>query len=184
MAKNDKDLKKAASETNRALRALRITAVLTRYLKKVGIHPILVGGAAVEFYTVGDYATQDIDLIAPHNEVLLNIMSDLGFKRKGRYFIHRPYKILIEFPSSTLQIGEKTTAIDVEGEIVSVISLEDLIIDRLEAAKWGGSKADFQNAILLLNQDPNKDEVRQKAKSADVLDTLKKAIQNGGKRKK
>lgn len=184
MAKSDKDLKKAASETNRALRALRIVAVLTHHLKKVGINPILVGGAAVEFYTAGGYATQDIDLIAPHDEDLLRVMSDLGFKREGRYFIHRPYKILIEFPSSRLQVGEKTTAIDVEGEIVSVISLEDLIIDRLEAAKWGGSKADFQNALILLNQNPNRNEVRQKAKSADVLDTLAKAIRSGVQRKK
>jgi len=43
------------------------SAIRTRYLDGesiLGIIPVVVGGAAVEFYTLGQYATMDIEEIS------------------------------------------------------------------------------------------------------------------------
>lgn len=44
-------------------KSLGVLAVLTEALKPMGIKPILVGGRALEFYTLGGYATKDMDLV-------------------------------------------------------------------------------------------------------------------------
>lgn len=46
-------------------RRLVVLGLLTRRLASRGVEPILVGGAALEFYTAGGYATGDIDLALP-----------------------------------------------------------------------------------------------------------------------
>ena len=59
-----KDILNALKKENDPLRkALRVIAVLTEDLEPEGIRPILVGGVALEFYTLGGYATKDIDLV-------------------------------------------------------------------------------------------------------------------------
>jgi len=50
-----------------------------------GIIPILVGGCAVEFYTLGSYATQDIDVVIPERREFDLALRALGFsKEKGQ----------------------------------------------------------------------------------------------------
>jgi hypothetical protein len=44
-------------------RRLGVVAILTEALKKYAIRPVIVGGFAVELWTMGKYATLDIDLI-------------------------------------------------------------------------------------------------------------------------
>lgn len=59
-----KDILNALKKENDPLRkALGVIAVLTEALEPEGIRPILVGGVALEFYTLGGYATKDIDLV-------------------------------------------------------------------------------------------------------------------------
>ena len=58
-------LAKASKIIDLAERHIRVAAVVTLALDGVGVHPILVGGGAVEFYTGGGYATGDIDMLAP-----------------------------------------------------------------------------------------------------------------------
>lgn len=62
---------------------------LTRQVKPYGLEPIVVGGHALEFYTLGDYATADIDLVCPERAIVGQILEQAGFHREGRHW-YRP----------------------------------------------------------------------------------------------
>ena len=143
-------LRQAATEKNRAKRGVQIAAVIAEALRQIGEDPILVGGAAVEFYTEGDYATQDIDMVAVGGPPLWKIMEELGFSRQGKDFIAKKLEIYIEFPSEVLGSSEQSDILDVEGIPLKIISLEDLIVDRLCSYKFWRSMTDGVAAMLLL----------------------------------
>ena len=76
-------------------RHLEIAAIVTEALQSVGVHPIVVGGAAVEFFTGGEYATGDLDLIAPEGRELAVVMSALGFEKRGKSWTHEAKSIFV-----------------------------------------------------------------------------------------
>ena len=77
-------LRKAAAEKNLALRGVKVAAVVAEALRQIGEDPVLVGGAAVEFYTEGGYATKDIDMVAVGGYPLREVMNELGFEKRGK----------------------------------------------------------------------------------------------------
>ncbi|MBO5906519.1 MAG: hypothetical protein J6Q84_08965, partial [Kiritimatiellae bacterium] len=71
------------------LRAIKLSGVITTLFKKRGIPLVVVGGSAVEFYTVGGYMSGDIDfcrrsLKAPSLRLIKEILEPLGGKCVGR----------------------------------------------------------------------------------------------------
>lgn len=152
---------------------MRIAAAIARALKGIDQEPILVGGAAVEFYTHGAYTTRDIDMVAPGGPKLIEVMNRLGFNRAGKDFIHKKLRIYIEFPSSHLDRGEKATVIEIDGVLLEIISIEDLIVDRLCAYKFWKSGIDGVNAMILMELgDDDRSSTERKAQLADVLDAM------------
>lgn len=69
-------------------RRLVVLGLLTRRLASRGVEPILVGGAALEFYTAGGYATGDIDLALPSGKDVDAAFADMGFRKEGRFWLH------------------------------------------------------------------------------------------------
>ena len=124
---------KAESEPRR--RRLLALGLLTQRLAKHGIEPILVGGAAVEFYTAGGYATADVDLAMTASEEVHEAFAALGFVREGRYWHHAELDLLFEAPAPASLPGEDAprTETDIDGLRIVVIGIEDLLIDRLRA---------------------------------------------------
>ena len=172
--KNLKDsLKIAAAEKNLAKRGIKIATIVAEALSSIGENPVLVGGAAVEFYTEGGYATKDIDMIAMGGPALWKVMEVLGFERHGKDFVHTKLKIYIEFPSDVLGEGEKSITIDVDGRALRIISIEDLIVDRLCAYKFWKSEADGVAALLLFEVERvDVARLKNRAEKEDVLDAL------------
>lgn len=71
------------------LRAIKLSGVITTLFKTRGIPLVVVGGSAVEFYTVGGYMSGDIDfcrrsLKAPSLRLIKEILEPLGGKCVGR----------------------------------------------------------------------------------------------------
>lgn len=166
-------LRKASGEKDLARRGVRVAAVIAEALRQIGEDPVLVGGAAVEFYTDGNYATKDIDMIATGGPSLWNVMKELGFKKRGKDFINEDLEIYIEFPSATLNPGEKSDQIDVEGIFLKIISLEDLIVDRLAAYKFWKSGIDGLNALFLLELGKSDmQRLRERAGAKEIQDAL------------
>jgi hypothetical protein len=120
-------------------RQITIAAIITEALEPVGITPIVVGGTAVEFYTVGQYATMDIDFVGVINEQMKMVLAELGFSKDGRYWRIPQTDVMIEFPSDVL-VGDMDRVQPVEFGMRKAyfIGVEDLILNRVQEAKhWG-----------------------------------------------
>lgn len=113
---------------------LLFMGLLTEALKPSGIKPIVVGGNAVEFYTLGGYATGDIDIVFPDNKIIDEVLAKWGFEKEGRHWFNSSLDIVIEAPGSSLN-GDlsKISEVKIKTFKVYIIGIEDLIIDRLNA---------------------------------------------------
>ena len=133
-------LLRAESEPRR--RRLLALGLLTRRLAKHGIEPILVGGAALEFYTAGGYARSTSVVALPTSREVDAAFVSLGFEREGRYWYHAELDMLFEALARAGLPGEDAprTQTDVGGLRIVVIGIEDLLIDRLRA--WVHWKSD------------------------------------------
>lgn len=123
-------------ESDLARRRLVALALVTDRLAEDGIEPILVGGAALELYTAGGYATGDVDLALPNLPEVDRAFAELGFRKQGRFWIREDLDLLFEAPAPAGLPGETAprTVLEVEGLRVVVIGIEDLLLDRLRAA--------------------------------------------------
>ena len=111
--------------------------------------PVLVGGAAVEILTGGAYTTGDLDFVGFVPPFVRDILEENGFKRSGRHWIHEVAEIFLEFPGEALDPKEKAIRYEAFGHDLVLISLEDLLVDRLGAWAHWKSGVDGANAFLL-----------------------------------
>lgn len=131
-----------AKEPDRMRRRLVALGALTACLEPLGIEPILVGGCALEVYTDGGYTTGDVDLALPSTPDVDAAFADLGFTKRGRFWIRPELDLLFEAPAPAGLPGETAprTELDVDGLRVVVLGVEDLLIDRLRG--WVHWKSD------------------------------------------
>ena len=131
-----------ASQPDRMRRRLVALGALTARLAPHGIEPILVGGCALEVYTDGGYTTGDVDLALASTPEVDRAFADLGFTKRGRFWIRPELDLLFEAPAPAGLPGETAprTELDVDGLRVVVLGVEDLLIDRLRG--WVHWKSD------------------------------------------
>lgn len=131
-----------AQEPDTLLKRARFVALLSREMeRRGGSTPIIVGGEAVELYTQGNYTSGYIDLKA--TQLLCIILEEHGFRHNGSgNYYHAGLDIYVDWLGPNFDIpGQEETAaraisIHLGGDDhVKVIGLEDLIVDRLNAAK-------------------------------------------------
>ncbi|MDT8365496.1 MAG: hypothetical protein RRA15_03280 [bacterium] len=131
----------------------RKTAALAEWLQNLyqarETPPVLVGGGAVELFTGGAYVTGDMDLVGTVPAAVGKVLSDVGFTRHGRHWIHEEGRIFFEFPSTSLSPSEKAEDRIFHGHRVLIVSPEDLLVDRLSAWSHWESELDGVNAYLL-----------------------------------
>jgi len=123
-------------------RRLVALGALTARLAPHKIEPILVGGCALEVYTDGGYSTADVDLALPVGPEVEAAFSDLGFTRRGRFWVRPELDLYFEAPAPAGLPGETAprTELEVDGLRIVVLGVEDLLIDRLRA--WVHWKSD------------------------------------------
>jgi hypothetical protein len=134
-------------------RQVAIAGIITKALAPVRITPIVVGGAAVQFYTFGQYATMDIDFVGIINDEMKNILSGLGFIREGRYWWIPDTDIMVEFPSDKLAGNlDKVQPVEYDGNEAYFIGIEDLILNRVqEAEHWKDlSSAEWAKNLMVI----------------------------------
>lgn len=67
--------------------------------------PIVVGGAALEIYTSGQYSFHDID-IKSHLSITMDILGQIGFENEGRSLMYsEEFDILLDWQGSSLEEG-------------------------------------------------------------------------------
>jgi hypothetical protein len=112
--------------------------------------PVLVGGAAVELLTGGGYTTGDLDFVGEVPDTVARKLSEAGFKRKGRHWIHQEGQVFLEFAGGSLEADEEVIALDVAGQRIRVLAPEAVLVDRLASWQFWGSTTDGVNAFLIL----------------------------------
>lgn len=142
MANFLEELDNLASEKDSVRKRARFVAIITKEMAKAGAaEPIIVGGEAVEIYTQGSYTSGDIDLKA--SELLCRLLEQAGFRNNGSgNFYHTGLDIYVDWLGPNFDIPGQEEVRDraltirlSDEEHVKVISIEDLIVDRLNAAK-------------------------------------------------
>lgn len=141
--------------------------------------PVLVGGAAVEILTGGAYTTGDFDFVGYVPASVRRILEASGFKRSGRHWIHEKAEIFLEFPGDALDPDERAVRREAFGYVLVLISVEDLLVDRLGAWAYWKSGVDGANALLLYRACRNEiddDRLTRRAREAGfdlALDALR-----------
>lgn len=163
-------------------RSLGVLAVLTEALKPMGIKPILVGGRALEFYTLGGYATKDMDLVVNGREQAKAVLEEMGFLRRfgERHWYHEELDLALEIPDEFL-VGsmDKLVTVEINGMEAFIIGVEDLVVDRLAAAKFWKSQVDAQWAAKLLAlhaEEIDLEYLKKAARQQRVDDVLTEAL--------
>ena len=110
---------------------------------------VLVGGAAQVIHTGCERLT-DIDMVGPITSDDEAALARAGFVREGRHWVYGPIdlEIAVEVPGDTLFGEEVPEMLDVGGVVVRVISVNDLMMDRLVQAT-DGTLVTWEEALSL-----------------------------------
>lgn len=128
-----------------------LTEHMEHYNPYNNIHakPIIVGGLSVEIYTQNNYTTRDIDIVSSSSIRLREDLKDMGFDKSSRVFVLDELELVIDVVDSELYGDyDKVLKLDLTEEngkkaYVYVISIEDIILDRLDGSEhesnryWG-----------------------------------------------
>lgn len=173
-------LRRASSPTERRL---YFAALLGKAADLPGDDIIIVGGSAIEFYTVGEYTSGDIDIVSDHNELLRGLLREWSFQREGRIWLNEEIGIVVDFvrPPYT---GDrtKTQEISTPYGAVRVAALEDLLVKRLASTKHWKRKEDYDHARLLAVHYGDQmdwgyiERLAKEYHAEDVLDFLRREI--------
>lgn len=162
-------------------RAMFVAFLTKEILKRGGMPPIIVGCEAVEIYTQGSYTTGDIDVLA-ELDILESVLSEWGFLKTGRLWLSKDLDIYIDWRGSDLE-GKEPEIVKITDDLqVSVIAVEDLIIDRLKSAKWWGDTDSLMWAKVLINIKRaigvlDYGYLKEEAKKQDIEGVLMKVIE-------
>ncbi|WP_340314359.1 hypothetical protein [Rhizorhabdus argentea] len=141
--------------------ALRLFAEVSDAMRKAGLSaPILVGGAAVELYSGSAIVTGDFDLVTARQEAFEEILQSNGFVRPSgpgmatRGWVHPALKLGFEIVSDRLLDGNadrsRVRLLDAgDGKHFAVISIEDLIADRMGQYASGTARDLLEQARTL-----------------------------------
>jgi len=113
---------------------------------------VVVGGLAAELHT-HSYRPTDIDLVGYRRRGYSQSLSGLGFQRKGRHWLYAfddGETLAVEVPGDRLGdfAVEPPLIVSLNPGEVAVISLNDLMMDRLIQAT-GGEPVAFDEAVRL-----------------------------------
>ncbi|MES2135797.1 MAG: hypothetical protein V4502_01890 [Pseudomonadota bacterium] len=150
--------------------ALRLFAQMSEGMATRGLpRPILVGGAAAEFWSTSALATGDFDICTPVQPELEEEMQRFGFVRPSgagaltRGWVHPELKLGFEVVANAPMDG-KVDAAHVrlvrpigESALFRIISVEDLIADRMGQYASGTARDRLDQARILLALHPDAD---------------------------
>lgn len=148
------EIARATRIENPAERALEIVAVIESVAAPLGIHPVVVGGMAVYFWTASEkFLTHDIDVVMETPDVLTRRLGELGFVRtaNGRHWTLPDTDIYLEAPSSRLDAKAAVMEIELtSGRTARVLSRVDILLDRLDEFQATGHEIPAQQAIFMI----------------------------------
>jgi excisionase family DNA binding protein len=169
-----------AGVTDIVERRLRLAALLAKGAVALGWSaPVVVGGAAVQYYTNGNYPTLDLDLVGA-SEPIGHVFESWGFLREGRHWYDSELAFAVEAPGGQLEDAERRRVVGVRvgGLEAYVLGMEDLIIDRLNACVHWKDAESCRWAKVMIVTAPELDVayLEQRAETELVLDKLREML--------
>lgn len=145
--------------------------------------PVLVGGGAVEIYSNSAIMTGDFDLSTARQDIFEQALRDEGFVRPSgpgmatRGWIHPDLKLGFEVVSDCLLDGNadrdriRLVGIGEDG-VVAVISVEDMIADRMGQYASGTARdmLDQAKALFRLYPDADRDYMERRIREETAGD--------------
>jgi predicted nucleotidyltransferase len=177
-------LDEAARLSDPVDRRVLLAAIIAERLKETGVMPVIVGGAAVEFYTAGGYSTVDIDIVAEPTETFAKVMTDLGFTKAGRFWSRPGLDEAVESPTGPLAgDAQRVTRVEIGELSAYVIGVEDLIVDRLNAYVHWRSEEDgrwTRRLIAACRNDLDLGYLRKRADEEQTAEALSRLLSEAG----
>lgn len=133
-------------------------AVICGSLEKEGLKVTLSGGACVQIYCDNEYVTDDLDFVVdfmwPENrKTIEKVMTDLGFRKRGRIYMNEDVPYSVEFPPGPIGIGDDYRIRPVEKKFktgtLMLLSPTDSVKDRLAGYFYGNDNQCLDQALLL-----------------------------------
>ncbi len=168
-------LARLRKEPNELKKKLLLLGFISDELSRKGGFLFLVGGQAVETYTAGQFTTGDVDVTTTDEEATENLLSRLGFKKEGMVWLNEKLAIAVHIVGSYPTRTEKIRTVEVGPYLVRIVGVEELIIDRLKAAKFWKSRRDSEQAVVLFNgfrERIDLEYLRKRAREEKVDDVL------------
>lgn len=145
-------------------------------LSDAGIRVTLSGGACVAIWSNGKYESRDIDFIEQgfsSRQDIAQVLGELGFRQKHRYFEHPDTEFLVEFPSGPLAVGDEPVKQTAEREtptgLLRLLTPTDCVKDRLAAYFHWNDRQALEQAVMVANaQAVNLDDIRRWATAENM----------------
>jgi hypothetical protein len=168
-------LAEALALENETERKLAVVSLIDRQVQRIEWRAIVISGLAVEFWTRGAYSTTDIDLYLPHGPAVDDLLAELGFQRQGRHWVIPEHDLFIEAPASFPAESEEVYEITLRsGYRVLLLSLEDVLIDRLHQFVSGGHRDVASQALSLLGaEDLDRERLEERAEEEGLASALR-----------
>ena len=176
-------LAQLGKEPNELKKKMLLLGFLSEELFKRGGFVFLVGGQAVETYTAGQFTTGDVDVTTTDKEATEILLGRLGFKREGMVWLNEKLAVAVHIVGSFPTRTERVRTVEVGPYTVRVVGVEELIIDRLRAAKFWRSGRDAEQALVLFNgfrERLDLEYLKKRAREEKVDDMLPGAAKTGG----
>jgi len=160
-------------EPNELRKKMLLLGYVTSELEKKKQTIFLVGGQAVETYTAGQFLTGDINVTTSDSATTQKILKSLGFEEIGMIWLNKP--LGIAFHIVGYFSPERSRTIRIGPYKARIVGVEELILDRLSAAKFWNIPADYEKAKVLYDnfeKQIDKDYLREIAKKKKVDDLL------------
>ena len=156
-------------------RKLLLIGYLAEALSRRGEMLFLVGGQAVETYTAGEFTTGDIDVTTTDKALTEALLGRLGFTREGKIWLNAKLGLAVHIVGSYPSRSQKVRSVDVGPYRISLTGVEDLIVDRLVAARHWKSARDAEQATVLFRtfyQSIDQEYLKRRARVERVDDIL------------
>lgn len=136
--------------------AEELAGLICATLDAAGITATLSGGTCVTIWSQGKYVSHDLDFIeaisVPRSRIR-DALSALGFKAKGRHFVHADSVYVVEFPTGPLMVGDEPVKKVVERKtscgVLRLLSPTDCVKDRLAAFYHWNDRQALEQALLV-----------------------------------
>ena len=175
------ELARVAREADLVERTFEVVALVEAVAAPLGIHPVVVGGMAVYFWTAREeFVTYDIDVVMAVPRELDEQLTALGFSRvaDGRHWRFEDTDVLLEAPGTEVDRDAVIAEIALpSGRSAKVLSRVDVLLDRLDEFQATGHQIVGQQVLVLIAGLSADEEVALDARAgARRLGTILKAM--------